>query len=308
MSSIGKKTFENINQNKKELNLSENALSLKDNKTINFKEKNDFFDEIIKELETNTNELFHNKEKDKEQEIEEKNINEDNIINDNINSLDMNLNETNLNDFKMSKTDINLQNKEDSQFIRMQKLKEGLQIQPHFDFGIPLNENASLSIIQKYKDKKEENKNFQRMLSKINILKWLKVYTLLMNKEIQNVNLCLNQIKKLYSFESSKSSILCEVKNLYIIDCYQLLDVIDANFSFKKIILTKNVKKNSKDKGKIKIFYEYFVNIGDLILFKKPQIKPTVAYGEEYLELDIKDIQKIVPFDIHGESDKMRSR
>lgn len=303
MSSIGKKTFENINQNKKELNLSENALSLKDNKTTNFKEKNDFFDEIIKELETNTNELIHNKEKGKEQEIEEENINADNFLDDNFNNLDMNLNETNINDFKISKTDINLQKKEDSQFIRMQKLKEGLQIQPHFDFGIPLNENASLSIIKKYKDKKEENENFQRMLSKINILKWLKVYTLLMNKEIQNVNLCLNQLKKLYSFESSKSSILCEVKNLYIIDCYQLLDVIDANFSFKKIILTKNVKKNSKDKGKIKIFYEYFVNIGDLILFKKPQIKPTVAYGEEYLELDIKDIQKIVPFDIHGESD-----
>ena len=299
MSSIGKKSYENINLNKKELNLSENNLSLKDNKTTNFKEKNDFFDEIIKELENNTNELIHNKDKEKEKE----NINSENFLNDNINNLDMNLNETNLNDFKMSKTEKNLQNKEDSQFIRMQKLKEGLQIQPHFDFGIPLNENASLSIIQKYKDKKEENENFQRMLSKINILKWLKVYTVLMNKEIQNVNLCLNQLKKLYSFETSKSSILCEVKNLYIIDCYQLLDVIDANFSFKKIILTKNVKKNSKDKGKIKIFYEYFVNIGDLILFKKPQIKPTIAYGEEYLELDIKDIQKIVPFDIHGEYD-----
>ena len=299
MSSIGKKSYENINLNKKELNLSENNLSLKDNKTTNFKEKNDFFDEIIKELENNTNELIHNKDKEKEKE----NINSENFLNDNINNLDMNLNETNLNGFKMSKTEKNLQNKEDSQFIRMQKLKEGLQIQPHFDFGIPLNENASLSIIQKYKDKKEENKNFQRMLSKINILKWLKVYTVLMNKEIQNVNLCLNQLKKLYSFETSKSSILCEVKNLYIIDCYQLLDVIDANFSFKKIILTKNVKKNSKDKGKIKIFYEYFVNIGDLILFKKPQIKPTIAYGEEYLELDIKDIQKIVPFDIHGEYD-----
>ena len=299
MSSIGKKSYENINLNKKELNLSENNLSLKDNKTTNFKEKNDFFDEIIKELENNTNELIHNKDKEKEKE----NINSENFLNDNINNLDMNLNGTNLNDFKMSKTEKNLQNKEDSQFIRMQKLKEGLQIQPHFDFGIPLNENASLSIIQKYKDKKEENENFQRMLSKINILKWLKVYTVLMNKEIQNVNLCLNQLKKLYSFETSKSSILCEVKNLYIIDCYQLLDVIDANFSFKKIILTKNVKKNSKDKGKIKIFYEYFVNIGDLILFKKPQIKPTIAYGEEYLELDIKDIQKIVPFDIHGEYD-----
>ena len=301
MSSIGKKSYENVNPNIKEINLNENAPSLKDNKTTNFKEKNDFFDEIIKELETNTNELIHNKEKDKGKEKE--NINNDIFLNDNINNLDMNLNETNLNDFKMSKTEKNFKNKEDSQFVRMQKLKEGLQIQPHFDFGIPLNENASLSIIQKYKDKKEENENFQRMLSKINILKWLKVYTVLMNKEIQNVNLCLNQLKKLYSFETSKSSILCEVKNLYIIDCYQLLDVIDANFSFKKIILTKNVKKNSKDKGKIKIFYEYFVNIGDLILFKKPQIKPTIAYGEEYLELDIKDIQKIVPFDIHGESD-----
>ena len=303
MSSIGKKSYENVNPNIKEINLNENAPSLKDNKTTNFKEKNDFFDEIIKELETNTNELIHNKEKEKDKGKEKENINNDIFLNDNINNLDMNLNETNLNDFKMSKTKKNFKNKEDSQFVRMQKLKEGLQIQPHFDFGIPLNENASLSIIQKYKDKKEENENFQRMLSKINILKWLKVYTVLMNKEIQNVNLCLNQLKKLYSFETSKSSILCEVKNLYIIDCYQLLDVIDANFSFKKIILTKNVKKNSKDKGKIKIFYEYFVNIGDLILFKKPQIKPTVAYGEEYLELDIKDIQKIVPFDIHGESD-----
>ena len=288
MSSIGKKSYENVIPNEKEINLSKNITSLKDNKTTNFKEKNDFFDEIIKELENNTNELINNKDKEKE------NINTDNYI-------DMNLTDANLNDFKMSKTEKNFQNKEDSQYIRMQKLKEGLQIQPHFDFGIPLNENASLSIIQKYKDKKEENENFQRMLSKINILKWLKVYTVLMNKEIQNVNLCLNQLKKLYSFETSKSSILCEVKNLYIIDCYQLLDVIDANFVFKKIILTKNVKKNSKDKGKIKIFYEYFVNIGDLILFKKPQTKPTVVYGEEYLELDIKDIQKIVPFDIRGE-------
>ena len=63
------------------------------------------------------------------------------------------------------------------------------------------------------------------------------------------------------------------------------------------LILTKNVKKNSKDKGKINIFYEYFVNIGDLILFKKPKVKPNIVYGEEYLEMDIKDIQKIVPFD-----------
>jgi hypothetical protein len=280
-SSIRKNSLENINPNEVQINQEENNQSIKDNKLVKAQQpKDNFFDEIIKELESN------------------KNQNKDKLSNININNLDLNYDEA-INDFKISKSLQNLDNKEDSQFLRMQKLKEGLQIQPHFDFGIPLNENASLSIIQKFKEKKEINENFQKTLSKINILKWLKVYSILMNKEIQNVNFCLNQLKKMYSFDLSKSSILCEVKNLYIIDCYQLLDVIDVSFTTKKIILTKNVKKNSKDKGKIKIFYEYFVNIGDLILFRKPKLNSSIVYGEEYLELDIKDIQKIVPFDAY---------
>ena len=277
--------IENIDPNEKQLLQEMNFPSFKGNKdSDSFPIKNDFFDEIIKELEGNKN---PNKVKE--------NKPNNNILN---NTTNININDDNIYDFKISKSKDKIQNKEDTQFVRMQKLREGLQIQPHFDFGIPLNENASLSIIQKYKDKKEINENFQKTLSKINILKWLKVYTILMNKEIQNVNYCLNQIKKMYSFDFNKSSVLCEVKNIYIIDCYQLLDVIDANFITKKIILTKNIKKNSKDKGKIKILYEYYVNIGDLILFKKPQIKPNIVYGEEYLEMDIKDIQKIVPFDM----------
>ena len=275
MSSIRKNSLEGIDQNENQINKEINIPSFKDNNIKGLPPNDDFFDEIMKELETNKNQ---NKAKE--------------------NNIKINFEES-LKDFKISKSPKITEKKEDSQFIRMQKLKEGLQIQPHFDFGIPLSENASLSIIQKYKEKKEINENFNRILSKINILKWLKVYSMLMNKEIQNVNFCLKQLKKLYSFDFSKSSILCEVKNLYIIDCYQLLDVIDANFATKRIILTKNVKKNSKDKGKIKIFYEYFVNIGDLLLFKKPQIKPNIVYGEEYLELDIKDIQKIIPFNAH---------
>jgi len=283
-SSFSKNSVENINPNDDKINNEINNSSIKDKTNYNnaIPKKDDFFDEIMKELEANK---ISNKNKEINTNIE--------LLNNNEN---ININELGINDFKISDNINNSKKTDDSQFIRMQKLKEGLQVQPHFDFGIPLNENASLSIIQKYKDKKEINENFQKALSKINILKWLKVYTILMNKEIQNVNLALNQIRKLYSFDFSKTSILCEVKNLYIIDCYQLLDVIDANFSTKKIILTKNVKKNSKDKGKIKIFYEYFVNIGDLILFKKPKLKPNIIYGEEYVELDIKDIQKIVPY------------
>ena len=273
--SKSRNSFENIKLNENKINQEINIPSFKDNSIKELPPDDDFFNEIMKELEANKNQ---NKGKE--------------------NNIQINFEES-LKDFKISKSLKNSKEKEDSQFLRMQKLKEGLQIQPHFDFGIPLNENASLSIIQKYKEKKEIKENFNKILSKINILKWLKVYSILMNKEIQNVNFCLNQLKKMYSFDFSKTSILCEVKNLYIIDCYQLLDVIDANFATKKIILTKNVKKNSKDKGKIKIFYEYFVNIGDLLLFKKPQLKPNIIYGEEYIELDVKDIQKIIPFNSH---------
>ena len=286
-SKFGKNSFNSHSKiNKKDSEI--NAPFLKENidKNNDPPAENDFFEEIIKELQSS-----------KIPKKEKENIEPNQLLN---NNLDFDKNDDILiNDFKMSKDKSSPEIISDSQYARMKKLKEGLQIQPHFDFGIPLNENASLSIIQKYKDKKEINENFQKTLSKINILKWLKAYCILLNKEIQSVNLCLNQLKKMYSFDYSKSSVLCEVKKLYIIDCYQLLDVIDANYTIKKIILTKNVKKNSKDKGKIKIFYEYFVNIGDLILFKKPQIKPSIVYGEDYLELDIKDIQKIMPFDNH---------
>ena len=284
-------SYQIINTPKKESNLP----SFKGNQTAKyFPDKNDIFDEIMKELETS-----------KLPQENKENFNTNNIQqfpkgNDNNNNFPSELNEMNImTEFNFSKNKANneLNNeKDDSQFARMEKLREGLQNQPHFDFGIPLNENASLSVIQKFKEKKEIKENFENILRKINILKWIKVYNILMNKEVQNVNLCLNTLKKMYSFDSGNSSILCEVKNLLIIDCYQLLDVIDANFTTKKIILTKNVKKNKEDKGKIKILYEYYVNIGDLILFKIPLTKTDMVYGEEFLELDIKDIQKIVTF------------
>ena len=281
-SSIGNNSYYNNDQSGNQMNQEIKKLSIKDNTFAKpSPPKEDFFDEIMMELENTNKEPKKNKES--------------NLPNIYLN----NKFEQNLYEFEIPKSPKNSSRKEDSQYISMKKLKEGLQIQPHFDFGIPLNENASLSIIQKYKEKKEINKNFQKTFSKINILKWLKLYTILMNKEIKNFNYCLNQLRMVYSFDYSKSSIICEVKNIYIIDCYQLLDVIDSNLSTKKLILTKNVKKNSKDKGKIKILYEYFVNIGDLLLFKKPQSKADIVYGEEYLELDIKDIQKIIPFDYH---------
>ena len=272
------------------------APSVKDNKTANFfQPKADIFDEIMKELE-NAKSPVPPKSPKNVISTPESQENKENIDSNNIQNIPQN-NPSDINDIELQfSKNKSVLDKDDTQFIRMKKLREGLQNQPHFDFGIPLNEKSSLSIIQKFKEKKETSQNFEKILRKINILKWMKVYTILMNKEIQSINLCLNQLKKTYSFDSGNSSVLCEVKNLLIIDCYQLLDVIDANFVTKKIILTKNVKKNPNDKGKIKILYEYYVNIGDLILFKRPLLKPEIVYGEEFLELDIKDIQKIVTF------------
>ena len=289
-SSKGNNSMNNIEINENQINREINKLSVKDSNTAKpLTPKEDIFDAIMKEL----------------QNKKEPKINKEN----NPNNISLYNNyDSNIYNFEISESKKNNKSKEDSQYERMNQLREGLQIQPHFDFGIPLNENASLSIIQKFKEKKEINDNFQRALSKINIIKWLKIYSILWNKQIQNVNYCLNQLRMIYSFDYSKSSIICEVKNIFIIDCYQLLDVIDANFSTKKLILTKNVKKNSKDKGKIKIFYENFVNVGDLLLFKKPQSKTNIIYGEGYLELDIKDIQKIVPFDDMKNSNKQQQQ
>ena len=272
------------------------APSVKDNKTANFfQPKVDIFDEIMKELE-NAKSPLPPKSPKNIISTPESQENKENIDSNNTQNIPQN-NPSDINDIELQfSKNKSVLDKDDTQFIRMKKLREGLQNQPHFDFGIPLNEKSSLSIIQKFKEKKETSQNFEKILRKINILKWMKVYTILMNKEIQSINLCLNQLKKTYSFDSGNSSVLCEVKNLFIIDCYQLLDVIDANFVTKKIIITKNVKKNPNDKGKIKILYEYYVNIGDLILFKRPLLKPEIVYGEEFLELDIKDIQKIVTF------------
>ena len=146
--------------------------SLQDNKTAQyFQPKNDIFDEIMKELE-NAKVLKDSNSKENKENINSKNLPEiPNPVTDNLPS---ELTDINLpNDFNFSRKKNSKdysENKDDSQFVRMEKLREGLQNQPHFDFGIPLNENASLSIIQKFKEKKEIKQNFENILRKINIL------------------------------------------------------------------------------------------------------------------------------------------
>ena len=140
------------------------APSVKDNKTANFfQPKADIFDEIMKELE-NAKSPVPPKSPKNIISTPESQENKENIDSNNIKNIPQN-NPSDINDIELQfSKNKSVLDKDDTQFIRMKKLREGLQNQPHFDFGIPLNEKSSLSIIQKFKEKKETSQNFEKIL------------------------------------------------------------------------------------------------------------------------------------------------
>ena len=138
------------------------------------------------------------------------------------------------------------------------------------------------------------HKHYVSLLRNYNLFKWLKSYELLFGNEIHSVELVMNQFKKNYSFQCNVS--LCEVKEIDIIDCVQIISVIDANLNKKKLILTKGFKENEKvdfskkedDIGEI--IDDYFLRKGDVILCK---IQGKNEMIKDYVKLNIKEIKKI---------------
>ena len=221
--------------------------------------------------------------------------------------------ERNLNDLNGSFTISDGENdsKNNSAVGRINDLKVGLgKKTPHEFISIEKrtkkNITDSISVIQNFINKKDIDTYYTFLFSKINLIKWLKVYKLLTGKEIQSISYILNHLKRQYTINSKSSLILCEVLEVGIIDCCQILEVIDADLSKKKIILTKKVKRRDEDFGKIKLINENFINQGELIMFKKSKVKEETIGGEDYIELDVKDVQIITPFgkDIDSEEEE----
>ena len=137
------------------------------------------------------------------------------------------------------------------------------------------NENIILDLLNKY----QANFNYNELIKKINLVKWLFGYTILTGNQIKNVCLVLNHFKNNFSFNSN--STVCEVKEVIIIDCLQVLTVIDIKIKKKKIILTIYENKNNF------LIDDYFLREGDIILFRMKN------KDEKYLKLNVKDIQKL---------------
>ena len=137
------------------------------------------------------------------------------------------------------------------------------------------NENIILEFLNKY----EVNFNYKELLKKINLVKWLYSYTILTGNQIKSISLVLNYFKNNFSFNSN--STVCEVKEVIIIDCLQVLTVIDIKLNKKKIILTNIENKNNF------LIDDYFLREGDIILFRMQN------KDEKYLKLNVKEIQKL---------------
>ena len=138
------------------------------------------------------------------------------------------------------------------------------------------NQDIILSFINKY----EENIYYNELLKKLNLIKWLSSYSIITGNQIQSISLVLNHFKNNFSFNCS--SILCEVKEVLIVDCIQVLTVIDIKLNKKKIILTNYENKNNF------LIDDYFLREGDIILFRTKQ-----KLEEKFLKLNTKEIQKI---------------
>lgn len=137
----------------------------------------------------------------------------------------------------------------------------------------------------------EKNNTLQKtkfQLKNYNLFKWLNAYSQLYNTEVQSIDLAFSNLKK-YSFNSNLA--LCEVKRITIIDCIQIISVIDITLKKKNIILTKyDYTNNNSNENINNIINDYFLKVGDLFLCKfSGKNEPE----KDYIKINIREIQKI---------------
>lgn len=133
------------------------------------------------------------------------------------------------------------------------------------------------SIIQKSKD----SNCLLQLLKNISLTKWMNSYIKLINPNIQSIDEMLTKLRS-YSFESK--STLCEVKEITVLDCIQIITVKDIHLTEKKIVLTNN---NGNYESVGDLINDYYLQEGDVFLCKNK-----INYNSEFVRLNINDIQK----------------
>lgn len=143
--------------------------------------------------------------------------------------------------------------------------------------------NRINQFIDKYNARKKEE--FQ--LKSYNLLKWLKAYSLLTNTEVQNIELAFSKLKN-YTFTSPTT--LCEVKSITIIDCIQIISVVDVTLKKKNLILYKNEYKANSNENLNSIINDYFLKVGDLFLCR---LNGREEPEKDYIKVNVREIEKL---------------
>ena len=146
----------------------------------------------------------------------------------------------------------------------------------------------SLGKILEFIEKHKVNEKYKKILDQLNIFKWMKSYSIFSGNEIQSVDLTLNKLKE-FSIDSEQSSTLCEVKDICVVDCIQVLTVIDAKLNYAKLILIKDEKENIKNSNENLnlIINDYFFKVGDILIFN---LKNKEKVKNQYFKLNLKEI------------------
>ena len=140
-----------------------------------------------------------------------------------------------------------------------------------------------LKIIEVFKN----NEKYKYKLRNINLFKWLKAYSIISETEIQNIDYALNKLKS-HSFQSN--SLICEVKDVCVVDCIQVLTVVDINLRSGKLILIKDEAESIKSSNEDLrlIINDYHFNIGDILLCR---LKNKEQLEGEYFMMNLREIQ-----------------
>lgn len=132
-----------------------------------------------------------------------------------------------------------------------------------------------------------EDKKIKSECSDLNLLNWLRSHSIVSGNYVQNVDYILTKLKD-YSLKSK--STICEVKKIDVVDCCQILTVVDIFKKAIKLILIKDeqeILKNSNENLKL-IINDYFFKKGDILLCN---LQNKEIQENQYIILNLKEVQ-----------------
>lgn len=141
--------------------------------------------------------------------------------------------------------------------------------------------NPSEICLQTIIQKKKENNLLMHLLKNISLTKWINTYSKLIDTNFQSIEEIL---KKLQSYTFEAKSTICEVKEVTVLDCIQIITVKDIRLNEKKIILTKN---NGNHESEGDLINDYYLKEGDVFLCKNK-----FTYNSDFIRLNLNDIQR----------------